>query len=387
MRPQPEGRGEPARKVHVGLQAHASMRPRPEGRGERRDRSEVPLERLCFNAATTRRPWRTPSPSTVLASFKVRFNAATARRPWRTMEARGRGRLRATASMRPRPEGRGEQGSNRGAPAATRRLQWGHGQKAVENDSRGGGPAADELASMRPRPEGRGEPRCSGPPSPTPACFNAATTRRPWRTRRFLNATKGTSGCFNAATTRRPWRTPPYLARSAWDDGFNAATTRRPWRTPAGSGSARCAARGLQCGHDPKAVENCGSLALFRRRTHPSFNAATTRRPWRTPGLPESDRPGNAPSFNAATTRRPWRTRSPRCGATGPAPLQCGHDPKAVENGACPPTTTGATPASMRPRPEGRGEPPEKKPPPVGVDVLQCGHDPKAVENSAGSRR
>ena len=37
----------------------------------------------------------------------------------------------------------------------------------------------------------------------------------------------------------------------------------------------------LQCGHDPKAVENDGDRALIRSATG-RFNAATTRRPWRT---------------------------------------------------------------------------------------------------------
>ena len=64
-----------------------------------------------------------------------------------------------------------------------------------------------------------------------------------------------------------------------------------------------------------------------------------------------------ANGFNAATTRRPWRTsfsRGPRrCVGT----LQCGHDPKAVENDATPM--------------QGR----------QGLMSLQCGHDPKAVEN------
>ena len=63
---------------------------------------------------------------------------------------------------------------------------------------------------------------------------------------------------------------------------------------------------GLQCGHDPKAVENITSRLLY-----------------------------------------PPHTRE----------LQCGHDPKAVENRGR---------GSSRPRP---------------APWLQCGHDPKAVEN------
>ena len=63
----------------------------------------------------------------------------------------------------------------------------------------------------------------------------------------------------------------------------------------------------LQCGHDPKAVENDAEYA-------PAAQLAASR-------------------FNAATTRRPWR--SPRFRRQPPPPqqLQCGHDPKAVEKG------------------------------------------------------
>src|SRR5437868_5513321 len=64
------------------------------------------------------------------------------------------------ASMRPRPEGRGERAF------------------------RPKGRASKALASMRPRPEGRGERRTSPPWRPRSTRFNAATTRRPWRTGR-----------------------------------------------------------------------------------------------------------------------------------------------------------------------------------------------------------
>ena len=111
------------------------------------------------------------------------------------------------------------------------------------------------------------------------------------------------------------------------------------------------------------------------------FNAATTRRPWRThEGCPTT---AHARGFNAATTRRPWRTAACPMAPTVAARLQCGHDPKAVENAHRRVPTTSASPASMRPRPEGRGERRDR-----GASLrhrhgeLQCGHDPKAVENS-----
>ena len=86
-----------------------------------------------------------------------------------------------------------------------------------------------------------------------------------------------TSG-FNAATTRRPWRTAHGGAEGNGNYGFNAATTRRPWRA-SGDAFASTSPGMLQCGHDPEAVESPA-----RRRPAPCrscFNAATTRRPWR----------------------------------------------------------------------------------------------------------
>ena len=157
MRPRPEGRGEPPRQRPMQPAQGASMRPRPEGRGEPRqsnyrcypptklqcghdpkavENSQRCLTSCCtfqsFNAATTRRPWRTSSwrnnaDEHTKASMRPRpegrgelteasashdrhsgFNAATTRRPWRTQQAVVSGRRLATASMRPRPEGRGE---------------------------------------------------------------------------------------------------------------------------------------------------------------------------------------------------------------------------------------------------------------------------------------
>ena len=257
MRPRPEGRGEldlPELRQHAPL---ASMRPRPEGRGELLPRSQDvrggvslqcghdpkavengtaerpnPDPERRFNAATTRRPWRTPPPSSAskrhpqlqcghdpkavenngprrrARALRPGFNAATTRRPWRTK----------AASM---AEG-----------GFGRRLQCGHDPKAVENGS-------------------------SAPPgSPRRCCFNAATTRRPWRT---------TSG------------------RSEVDGRNHASMRPRPEGRgePNSASAGRSSPAALQCGHDPKAVENTSRTGSTRRRSS-CFNAATTRRPWRT---------------------------------------------------------------------------------------------------------
>ena len=460
MRPRPEGRGEP-RAVPVGRSAAdaASMRPRPEGRGEPKQTVHSGGTTMrSFNAATARRPWRTRTRCAGRRAPNPGFNAATARRPWRTGRRHGaalRGhasfnaatarrpwRTRSTlpdadglgaASMRPRPEGRGEPHLHR----PVRRTQY--------------------QASMRPRPEGRGEHRASRSDTrPRPHGFNAATARRPWRTRLSRRLPSASANCFNAATARRPWRTLTHArqattgterfnaatarrpwrtviewplvrcgrpcfnaatARRPWrtrwtmasvpvtDGGFNAATARRPWRTsalrpwkqltvckasmrprpegrgerpvPATSEPARASAsmRPRPEGRGERGRDQCCRLTPSR------FNAATARRPWRTArGLNGSTLPQTR--FNAATARRPWRTALTPAGRERRLRLQCGHGPKAVEN-----TMTHLAArwhykrASMRPRPEGRGELELLWLRVTQIRKLQCGHSPKAVEN------
>ena len=330
------------------------MRPRPEGRGERYHADEPDLGRCGFNAATTRRPWRTAETAALLhrfrdasmrprpegrgehpisasstpsgrASMRPRpegrgeltvpaenlryawrcFNAATTRRPWRTAVQVSAMLCFSIASMRPRPEGRGELrhgGGGRGDEqrsfnAATTRRPW----RTLAADAPDG---AGDRASMRPRPEGRGEPSENPPRNRCPPRFNAATTRRPWRThfrliprteRMVLQCGHDPKAVENSWPRSEPCRLPPVL-QCGHDP---KAVENRLWKYATTTGI------GLQCGHDPKAVENYDARnLLFARR---SFNAATTRRPWRTPT---------------------W-TRWP-CRAT--CVLQCGHDPKAVEN-------------------------------------------------------
>ena len=168
------------------------------------------------------------------------------------------------------------------APAKRQwRLQFGHDPEAVETRPAGDAQGAGRLtASIRPRPGGRGDvprrPRFTA----LRTCFNSATTRRPWR--------QASAQCraverirFNSATTRRPWRQCRSDQPSNWRPGllqfghdpeavetrplgtteaaqtacrFNSATTRRPWRRrQAGRQTAERTV--LQFGHDPEAVE------------------------------------------------------------------------------------------------------------------------------------
>ncbi len=141
----------PARPCFLRLSGIASTEPRPRGRGERprmvvspklswvlqRSHDLAAVERperlatvaakVCFNGATTSRPWRASS-ATAWCRRGPRFNGATTSRPWvlvtvvvgllASTEPRPRGRgedrllcadvARREASTEPRPRGRGE---------------------------------------------------------------------------------------------------------------------------------------------------------------------------------------------------------------------------------------------------------------------------------------
>ena len=88
---------------------------------------------------------------------RQRFNEATTARSWNWRTAWGK-RVRSSASMRPRPRGRG-------IPACSPSLI---------------GPL---VASMRPRPRGRGIPVIGSAVNAGWPCFNEATTARSWNWR------------------------------------------------------------------------------------------------------------------------------------------------------------------------------------------------------------
>ena len=211
------------------------------------------------------------------------------------------------ASMRPRPEGRGEQHSHR---------------------ARGGG---RRVASMRPRPEGRGErPGNRSPPS-AGRCFNAATTRRPWRT--------WSTGSLGRHRRRLQCGHDPKAVENRVA-GLHAGDRFHE----------------LQCGHDPKAVENESSHSR-QRKQQARFNAATTRRPWRTP----ADNGNDCPDPAQASMRPRPEGRGERPTLTPVRAVQLASMRPRPEGRGEPRRSASATRlrggASMRPRPEGRGEP------------------------------
>ena len=193
---------------------------------------------------------------------------------------------------------------------------------------------------MRPRPEGRGElgtvsmqsrPRIAcASMRPRPKAVENSARSRGWM--------PASCQCFNAATARRPWRTRDQRAKT----------------------SRRC--KPLQCGHGPKAVEN------RRAWIDVDVQRSASMRP-----RPEGRGERRVPGVHRCTTA---------------ILLQCGHGPKAVENfGRMALTVRTARGASMRPRPEGRGERWRRSRYRQScADELQCGHGPKAVENSGRAR-
>ena len=258
------------------------MRPRPEGRGELPPGSLPSTsfsDMTCFNAATARRPWRTSarrSPRTRAAGF----NAATARRPWRTFWRHMGCALSGTLQCGHGPKAVENSTTLGRRQAPVDELQCGHGPKAVENVHLRFQRHDVHRASMRPRPEGRGEPT-AGHGRYAPSNTTSMRPRPEGRGEpRWPPRSRGGRSDFNAATARRPWRTILGRFLPPWPDELqcghgpkaveNAGERRGPyWR--------------LQTSMRPR-PEGRGELAPAVRlaRSSSDFNAATARRPWRT---------------------------------------------------------------------------------------------------------
>ena len=274
------------------------MRPRPEDRGEPRYAAALAVPGGSFNAATARRPWRT----LVLRAFSMVHVRLQCGHGPKTVE---------------------NHYGHRSGTSTPAELQCGHGPKTVENRDSGVTPDSINGASMRPRPEDRGERDAMTQDVDSGASFNAATARRPWRTRTAVTGTLA-----HASMRPRPE-----------DRGEPDGKLIRPRR-------AR-----LQCGHGPKTVENDRSARvdqpdLASMRPRPEDRGE----PGRSCGVVRGR------SFNAATARRPWRTH-----VAGYCPLwltRASMRPRPEDRGelAMPMSECGGASASMRPRPEDRGE-------------------------------
>ena len=335
----------------------ASMRPRPEGRGERAEVGSYRPASPRLQCGHDPKAVENQQQGTVYARAAV---ASMRPRP------EGRGELALSlpprhrthpASMRPRPEGRGEPRPSTACRKNDMPLQCGHDPKAVENGPDGGRRGVLDPASMRPRPEGRGERRGGNKALTVIASFNAATTRRPWRTDHHRGG--GVPVAF-ASMRPRPEGRGEHGRCGGGGPGRRAASMRP---RPEGRGELLA----------PAVVVEGGVASMRPRpegRGEPAHRRRTQGAEW---------------CFNAATTRRPWRTTFATFRGRDSAGLQCGHDPKAVENraGGQRRRRWRRRTASMRPRPEGRGELEITFKFSRQATRLQCGHDPKAVENPA----
>ena len=400
MRPRPEDRGE---------RQHASQRLRFRERRFNAATARRPW-RTCRSDLFDGNRWYQLSSS---------FNAATARRPWRTRVCRPLGsfnaataRIRTGASMRPRPKDRGERrlpdrdgvvvpgfnaatarrpwrthGADRGSRnAISDGLQCGHGEDCRGEPQPMRRTALHSWASMRPRPKDRGEHpivphllNANFRRSPE-ASMRGPRPERPWRTLahelRWQGRGRRRSRCFTVRPRPKDRGErgcgPSAICREIEKMAVNAATaSQRPWRTAMATEAAprRTVGTELQCGHGPKTVENVHVDRSDDRRLHARgcFNAATAQRPWRTPG--NASRTTITPLGRNAAARPEDRGEQSLSGRSAVlanqwSTAQCGHGPKTVENSrrlletAKWPTCweQWRSAASMRPRPEDRGE-------------------------------
>ena len=220
-------------------------------------------------------------------------------RPW-TAAAAGPPDRAGRASMGPRPCGRGRR--RRAAfGVRTVRLQWGHGLAAVDGPCFGQHLSCHERASMGPRPCGRGR---GAPVEVRPAWYLLQWGHGLAAVDGKSNVTPcGQLTCFNGATALRPWTACRQARRAV-------------------------AVRLASMGPRP-----CG-----RGRYIPAPFTAPMEQ-----------------GFNGATALRPWTgVRTARC-LTQAKRLQWGHGLAAVDGVSRLDKCFTNMPASMGPRPCGRG--------------------------------
>ena len=251
------------------------------------------------------------------------FNGAAAKRPRKD----GRSSLihsGRAASMGPRPNGRGKIQAGQIIQGATPRFN-GAAAKRPRKDAFADLLAREDLASMGPRPNGRGKFFPGASFFSTASSFNGAAAKRPRKVEIFGLAAR-LEASFNGAAAKRPRKgcmrpADPPRRQLQWGRGQTAA------ESPAALyGTMHYAL--LQWGRGQTAAErsNPDSLPV----PHPnSFNGAAAKRPRkaRCAGRPARQTRG----FNGAAAKRP---RKDNDGAEGDNLL----------------------PASMGPRPNGRGK-------------------------------
>ena len=113
-----------------------------------------------------------------------RFNGATAMEPWKSTQRADRASRRWPASMGPRRWSRGRASAPRGIASRLDRLQWGHGDGAVEEARRPHPPHRDRTLQWGHGDGAVEEHAALRDMSSAYACFNGATAMEPWKSRR-----------------------------------------------------------------------------------------------------------------------------------------------------------------------------------------------------------
>ncbi len=231
------------------------------------------------------------------------------------------------------------------------RLQWGHGDGAVEEASRW-----IRLCAIGVLQWGHGdgaveEHDSKGGITATMGGFNGATAMEPWK-RIYERGEKIAEGELQwGHGDGAVEETGKLSQKSRQPNGFNGATAMEPWKRPAMT-TLDSEVRRLQWGHGDGAVEEHdnrsyrsapnirfnGATAMEpwkRGRLTPahtgrsSFKGATAMEPWKRWRVRRSD--GRGERFNGATAMEPWKRGTFTVTPSSSGALQWGHGDGAVE--------------------------------------------------------
>ncbi len=246
-------------------------------------------------------PWKRYKAAMKEAEEEIGFNGATAMEPWK------------------RP-------SDAFSWDRSSKLQWGHGDGAVEEQGRGDRPAPPDLASMGPRRWSRGRVFLLTVADPGRMSFNGATAMEPWKRPRAGDeghrSMKLQWGHGDGAVEEfRKQGLGRKKAKLQWGHGDGAVEESSvSWgSTPGGwlqwghgdgaveeadwNAIGRWYAK-LQWGHGDGAVEEAGAYFALSRRSS-CFNGATAMEPWKSVTMATPKR--KPKRFNGATAMEPWK--------------------------------------------------------------------------------
>ena len=346
MGPRPDGRGRFNGLVAQYSDTKASMGPRPDGRGRRSAWAAQPPALRGVNGAATGWPRK---------ARRAGHGAAQADRASMGPRPDGRGRGRGAAGTRacgPCVNGAAtgwprKAGTACGWATTASTRQWGRDRMAAEGPRRRRRTATRPPASMGPRPDGRGRDAPTTPSRGTP-CVNGAATGWPRKGSTRLRR-QAPQPCVNGAATGWPRKEhgcfiAEYEAQASMGprpDGRGRAH-RRGWWPP------MCRVNGAATGWPRK---DCKTRRRGRRQVRASMGPRPDGR-----GRPQvRARRAEPPGVNGAATGWPRKAVCARCTRRAQMCVNgaaTGWPRKGSRRGQC---TRSRMPASMGPRPDGRG--------------------------------